>query len=152
VQASTIEITGNLVRDPELRRTESGISVCNIVVAVTPRERQGEGWKDGETQYWTVSAWRKLGENVAKSLERGDPVTVTGRVNFRSWETKEGEKRVQHLINADSVSVPLGFHTVIATKAERGTSPGEQGESAEDMTPVPRLRLANGETASGIPG
>jgi single-strand DNA-binding protein len=106
------EITGNLVRDPELRYTESGIPVCDFRVAVTPRERRGETWRDGETQYWTVSAWRTLGENVSGSLRKGDPVTASGKVTFREYTTEDGDKRIAHEINADSVLVPLAFHTV----------------------------------------
>jgi single-strand DNA-binding protein len=116
---SVIRITGNLVRNPELRFTASGLPVCSFTVAVTPQEKNGDAWKDCETQYWTVSAWRALAEHVAESFERGDPATVSGRVNFRTWETKEGEKRLQHEINADSVSVPLNYHTVVIKKAER---------------------------------
>ena len=128
---ATIEISGNLVRNPELRFTPGGHAVCTFTIAVTPRERGTDGtWTDSETQYWNVTAWRSLAENVADSLVRGDPVTVTGRVTFRTWETKptdgsEPVKRHQHEVTADSVSVPLAFHTVTIRKARRNRPTGE---------------------------
>jgi single-strand DNA-binding protein len=150
---SEIEITGNLVRDPELRSTTGGVPVCSFTVAVTPRERYGDTWKDSETQYWVVSAWRSLGEHVAGSLERGDPVTVSGRVTFKTYETKEGAKRIQHEINAERVSVPLDFHIASPVKPTNKTEPDDASEdpgwealkrSAHDgaapFAAVPRLR------------
>lgn len=141
-----IEITGNLVRDPELRFTPGGYAVCNFAVAVTPREKDGSGeWKDGDPQFWDIVAWRTLAENIAESLERGDPVTVIGRVNFRSWQTKptdgtEPQTRHQHEITADSASVPLAFHTVIVKKAERGKPETSAELPDRPFTAVPRLR------------
>lgn len=122
-----ISITGNLTRDPELRFTlaGNGIPVCNFTVAVTPRERVSESeWKDGETMYWDIVAWRALGEHVAESLKRGDPAMVTGRVKFRNYEThptdgSDPETRHVHEITADTVSVPLTFHTVTVKRTER---------------------------------
>jgi single-strand DNA-binding protein len=140
---SVITITGNLVRDPELRTTPNGTPVCTFTVAVTPQEKNADGWKDCETQFWNVTAWRTQGENVAESLERGDPVRVSGRVNFRAWETKEGEKRIQHEINADSVSVPLAFHaaSVFRTpRAKRGEAEQAPGSTPPPFATVPRLQ------------
>lgn len=115
-----IEITGNLTRDPELRFTPGGHAVSKITVAVTPRKRGADGeWSDGSPQFWDVTAWRQLAENVAESLMRGDPVTVIGTVEFREWEDKEGNKRHQHEINADTISVPLTFHTIRVKRAGR---------------------------------
>jgi single-strand DNA-binding protein len=126
---SRIEITGNLVRDPELRHTKPGVPVCTLTVAVTPRVRYGDVWKDGEAQFWVVSAWRSLGEHVATSLEKGDPVTVSGRVTFKTYKTKDDQERIQHEINADRVSVPLDFHIASPVKAARDRQ-GEDSEAA----------------------
>jgi single-strand DNA-binding protein len=123
-----ITITGNLVRDPELRYTPTGIPVCNFTVAVTPREKVSDSeWKDGDPQFWDIVAWRTLAEHVAESLERGDPATVSGRVKFRPYQTRptDGtapETKHVHEITADSVSVPLAFHTVTVKRAERKTA------------------------------
>ena len=67
-----ITIVGNLTDDPELRYTPNGAAVVNFSVAVTPRIRdEGGGWKDGDTSFFRVNAWRTLAENTAESLTRG---------------------------------------------------------------------------------
>src|SRR6266511_989765 len=89
-----ITIVGNLTDDPELRYTPNGAAVVNFSVAVTPRIRdEGGGWKDGDTSFFRVNAWRTLAENTAESLTRGSRVVVVGRLRQRSWETPEGERR-----------------------------------------------------------
>jgi single-strand DNA-binding protein len=119
---AAITISGNLTADPEMRFTPGGHAVCNFTVAYTPRERDASGeWKDGDVQYWNVAAWRALGENIAESLVRGDPVIVSGTVRFRQYVTKEGEKRHAHEITADSVGVSLAFHTVRVRRSQRSS-------------------------------
>jgi len=89
-----ITIVGNLTDDPELRYTPNGAAVVNFSVAVTPRIRdEGGGWKDGDTSFFRVNAWRTLAENTAESLTRGSRVVVVGRLRQRSWETPEGARR-----------------------------------------------------------
>lgn len=130
-----IEISGNLTRDPELRFTPNGHAVAKITVAHTPRKRDVDGnWSDGTPQYWDVTAWRQLAENVAESLVRGDSVTIIGTVDFREWEDKEGNKRHQHEINADVISVPLTFQTVRIRRANRnGNGSGNKSGKPASM-------------------
>ena len=143
--APHIEITGNLTRDPEMRFTPNGVAVCKLTVAVTPRKRDGNGnWSDGDPQFWDVTAWRALAENVSESLVRGDPVTVIGTVDLREWMTKptaerEAEKRHQHEINADTIAVPLAFHTVRVKRANRNgiSKPASDTEANSDPANVP---------------
>jgi single-strand DNA-binding protein len=92
---TTITIVGNLVDDPELRFTASGVAVANFRVASTPRafDRQTNEWKDGESLFLSCSVWRQYAENVAESLTKGTRVIVTGRLKQRSYETNNGEKR-----------------------------------------------------------
>jgi single-strand DNA-binding protein len=86
-------IVGNLVDDPELRFTNTGIAVANLRVAVTQRIQQDGEWRDGETSFFKVNVWRGQAEHLADSLAKGDRVMVTGRLRQRSWETPQGEKR-----------------------------------------------------------
>jgi single-strand DNA-binding protein len=86
-------IVGNLVDDPELRFTNTGIAVANMRVAVTQRIQQDGEWRDGDTSFLRVNVWRGQAEHLADSLGKGDRVMVTGRLRQRSWETPEGEKR-----------------------------------------------------------
>jgi len=123
-------IVGNLTEDPELRYTPSGAPVANFRVAVTPRVKDGDGWKDGETSFFQVTAWRSLAENVAESLTKGARVMVYGRLTQRSWETPEGEKRSVVEVQAEEVGPSLRWATAkperTSAKAAAGASKGGQ--------------------------
>ncbi len=116
-----ITIVGNLTDDPELRYTPNGAAVANFRVAVSRRgkdESTGE-WKDLDTSFFKVNAWRSLGENVAESLTRGSRVIVSGRLRSRSWETPEGETRSSVEIEADEVGPSLRWATAKLEKTTR---------------------------------
>jgi single-strand DNA-binding protein len=97
-------ITGNLTRDPELRSTGGGTSVCSMRVACnTRRKDQSTGeWVD-KPNYFDVTVWGMQGENCAQYLSKGRPVAVDGRLEWREWQDKEGNKRQSVDIIADSV-------------------------------------------------
>jgi single-strand DNA-binding protein len=98
-----VVITGNLTRDPELRSTPGGTSVCSLRVAVNSRRKDESGnWAD-KPNYFDVTVWGAQGENCAQYLAKGRPVAVDGRLNWREWEDKEGNKRQSVDIIADSV-------------------------------------------------
>jgi single-strand DNA-binding protein len=109
-------IIGNLVDDPEVRFTGTGIAVTNLRVAVTQRVQQDGGWRDGDTSYFKV-VWRGQAENLAESLGKGDRVMVAGRLRQRTWETPEGDKRSVTELEADEVGASLKWATA---KVERG--------------------------------
>lgn len=116
--SARITFTGNATGDAEIRFTPSGAAVANLTVAVTPREKDGDQWKDGEPAFYRVAAWRGLAENVAESIKKGDRVTVVGVLKPRPFE-HNGEKRVSLDVTADSVALDLTFATARATRAER---------------------------------
>jgi single-strand DNA-binding protein len=95
-------ITGNLTRDPELRSTSGGTSVCGLRIAVNSRRKEGDQWVD-KPNYFDVTVWGAQGENCAQYLAKGRPVAIDGRLNWREWEDKEGNKRQTIDIIADSV-------------------------------------------------
>ena len=96
-------VTGNLTRDPELRSTPSGTSVCKLRVAVNSRRRDSSGeWVD-KPNYFDVTVWGAQGENCANYLAKGRPVAVDGRLDWREWEAQDGSKRQGIEIIADSV-------------------------------------------------
>jgi single-strand DNA-binding protein len=97
-----VVITGNLTRDPELRSTPGGTSVCSLRVAVNSRRKEGDQWVD-KPNYFDVTVWGSQGENCAQYLAKGRPVAVDGRLNWREWETQDGAKRQTVDIIADSV-------------------------------------------------
>ena len=77
-------IVGNLTRDPELRSTRDGISVCSFTVAVNRRVRNAEAGQP-EADFFRVTAWRALGENCSKYLSKGRKVAVTGSVSVSTY-------------------------------------------------------------------
>lgn len=98
-----VVLTGNLTRDPELRSTPSGTSVCSLRVACNTRRKDSSGeWVD-KPNYFDVTVWGRQGENAAQYLEKGRPIAVDGRLEWREWEDKEGNKRQSTDIIADSV-------------------------------------------------
>src|SRR3989337_2684292 len=103
-----VTLVGNLTDDPELRYTPNGAAVCKFRIAVNRRIPDGAGgWKDAEASYSTVNCWRSLGENAAESLTRGTRVVVAGRLNYRSWENQDGDKRSAIEIEADEIAPSL---------------------------------------------
>lgn len=87
-------ITGNLTRDPELRNTPNGASVCSFSVAVNRTYRDASGEQKEDVSFIDCSAWGKLGEMIAQYAKKGSGVLVSGRLDQRSWEDKTtGTKR-----------------------------------------------------------
>lgn len=83
-------ITGNLTRDPELRTTPNGASVCSFSVAVNRVYKDANGEQREDVSYIDCSAWGKLGEMIAQYAKKGSGVLVSGRLDQRSWEDKNG--------------------------------------------------------------
>jgi single-strand DNA-binding protein len=98
-----VVITGNLTRDPELRSTNSGTPVCGLRIASNTRRKDASGnWVD-KPNFFDVTVWGAQGENCARYLSKGRPVAVDGRLEWREWESPEGQKRQAIDIIADSV-------------------------------------------------
>ena len=98
-----VVLVGNLTRDPELRHTPSGTAVCNLRLAVNTRRKDETGqWVD-KPNYFDVTVWGNQGERCAQYLSKGRPVAVDGRLEWREWETPEGNKRQAVDVVADTV-------------------------------------------------
>ncbi len=121
-----ITIVGNLVDDPELRFTPSGVAVARFRVASTPRtfDRQANEWKDGDSVFMSCQVWRQYAENVAESLTKGARVIVSGRLRQRSYETNAGEKRTVYEVEVDDVGPALRSATAKIAKVSRGGAGG----------------------------
>jgi single-strand DNA-binding protein len=136
-------IVGNLVEDPEVRLTNTGIAVTNLRVAVTQRIQQDGQWRDGETSFLKVNVWRGQAENLADSLSKGDRVMVTGRLRQRSWETPEGDKRSVTELEADEVGASLKWATAKVERTsqrgngERSSGRDRQAERSGDFNEPP---------------
>src|SRR3954470_21150448 len=139
---NSITISGNITRDPEMRYTPSGVSKVTFGVAVNRswRNQQTQEW-DEQTSFFNVVAWRQLAENVGASLTKGARVVVSGRLEQRSWETEQGEKRTIVEIVADDVAASFRFATAEIHRVERsGPSnvdlTGPSGSSGSRPAPV----------------
>ena len=97
-----ITIMGRLTRDPELRRTGSGIAVASFTVAVD-RDFGGRDGGEKETDFIDCVAWRQTGEFVSKYFTKGSMIVVSGRLQIRSWNDKDGNKRRTAEVVADNV-------------------------------------------------
>jgi single-strand DNA-binding protein len=98
-----VVLVGNLTRDPELRHTPSGTAVCNLRLAVNTRRKDETGqWVD-KPNYFDITVWGNQGERCAQYLAKGRPVAVDGRLEWREWETPEGNKRQAVDVVADTV-------------------------------------------------
>jgi single-strand DNA-binding protein len=95
-------LMGNLTRDPELRFTAGGSAVANFGLAVNRKFKQGDEWKE-DVCFVDITVWGKLAENCTEYLSKGRSVFVDGRLNFSSWEAKDGQKRNKLDVVANSV-------------------------------------------------
>jgi single-strand DNA-binding protein len=139
---NTVTVVGNLTRDPELRFTPSGQANASFGIAVNRRwqNRQTQEWEE-QVSYFNVVCWREMAENVAESLTKGMRIVVTGRLDQRSWETKEGDKRSVVEISADEIGPSLRWASAQVTRNERSDGGGGR--------PAPRPAATRNEPPAG---
>ena len=122
---NTVTLVGNVTRDPELRFTPSGQATATFGLAVNRRwqNRQTQEWEEA-TSFFDVVCWREMAENASESLSRGARVIVTGRLEQRSWETPDGEKKSTVEIIADEIGPSLRWATAQVVRNERRSGDG----------------------------
>jgi single-strand DNA-binding protein len=122
---NAVTLVGNLTRDPELRFTPSGQAVATFGVAVNRRwqNRQNNEWEE-QTSFFDVKCWAQMAENVSESLSRGARVLISGRLEQRSWETEQGDKRSKVEVVADEIAPSLRWATAQVTKNQRREGDG----------------------------
>lgn len=109
---NNIYLLGNLTRDPEIKYTNEGTAIAEMGLASNKKWTDKSG-KDMETvDYFNITVWNNLAENCAATLKKGDRIMVSGHLNLRSWENKEGKKYNITSITADIVAVSLEFNNV----------------------------------------
>ena len=117
---STITIVGNVTRDPELRFTGSGLATASFGVAVNRKlPPRADGGSAEAVTFFNVVAWQSLAENAAESLHKGNRVVVSGRLEQRSWENAEGERRTIFELVADEIGPSLRWVTAKLTRIEK---------------------------------
>ena len=126
------QIIGNLTRDPELRNTTSGQSVCNFSVATSSQWTDQAGVKQERSEFHPIVAWGKLAEICSQYLTKGRKVYVEGRLQTREWETPDGQKRQRTEIVADNM--------IMLDKAPQGSAgtghAASAAPAATDITTV----------------
>lgn len=117
---TTVTLRGHVGGDVSVRQAGDA-TVSSFRVAVTPRRfnARTEEWADADTQWYTVNAWRALGENVAASINRGDAVVVHGRLNAETWTNKAGVQVTSFDVDAYTVGHDLNRGTSAFTRAPR---------------------------------
>lgn len=142
-------ITGNLTRDPELRNTPSGSSVCGFTVAVNRVFKDANGEQREDVSFIDCSAWGKLGEMISQYAKKGSGVLVSGRLDQRSWEDKNGggkRSRVEIVVedfnfigsaNRDGSSSSYSSNSGNAQAAPDSAMPDDIPEEEIDLSDVP---------------
>ena len=139
--SNNVTLIGNLVDDPELRFTPSGVAMAKIRLAVNRRWRGNDGEWQEDTSFFTGTVWREQAESAAESLQKGARVIVTGRLEQRSWETPEGEKRSVVEIQIDEIGPSLRWATATVNKTQRsGGDWGGGGGQGSEVPPAPVAR------------
>lgn len=149
--SNTVTLVGNLTRDPELRYTPNGSALAKFGIAVNRYYTNRAGERVEQTDFFNVNAWRNLGENVAETLKTGTRVIVTGRVQSRSWETEEGQRRTVVEIEADEIGPSLRWATAQVNKTARAS--GEwQADSSQDQAGSSQDQPSDEEVSTGAEG
>jgi single-strand DNA-binding protein len=125
MSGNSVTLVGNITRDPELRYTPTGAATCQFGLAVNRRwqNRQTSEWEEA-TSFFNVVAWREMAENAGESLTKGARVIVSGRLEQRSWETPDGEKRSVVEVVADEIGPSLRWATAQVVRNERRSGEG----------------------------
>jgi single-strand DNA-binding protein len=131
---NAITLVGNLTRDPELRYTTGGRGNASFGLAVNRRYQVNGEWQE-QTSFFNIVAWGQLGENVAATLSKGSRAIVSGRLEQRSYETQQGEKRSIVEVVADDVGPSLRWAQATIERNERSTSEGGFAGSSSGGAP-----------------
>ena len=124
--ANNITIVGNLTREPELRYTQGGKGVTSFGVAVGHRYQVNGEWQE-KTSFFNVTAWDQLGENAAATLSKGTRVIVSGRIEVREYEARDGGKRTSVDVIADEIGPSLRWARATVERTTRTTPDGGDG-------------------------
>lgn len=143
---ATLTISGNVTNDPELTYTQNGAARLAFGVAVNYGYTDANGEKQEKTSYFNVTAWRYLAENSARTLEKGIGVVVTGRLEQRSYEDKEGNKRSAVDLIADEIGIATRSLESIERRVKQEN--GGQQTPTRQQASAPRTRPATTKVAA----
>jgi single-strand DNA-binding protein len=124
-----ISFSGSLTADPDVRSVGDG-TVASFSVAVNGRKynRDTNEYDDKPATFFRCSAWRALGDNTANSLHKGDRVVVSGTIEEREWEDKEGNQRTSMDVTVEEIGASLQFATVSVQRAVKNGNQQQRGQ------------------------
>lgn len=127
-----VTLVGNLTRDPELRFSQNGNARCLLGLAVNRRwfSKAKDNFEE-QVSFFNVVAWGNLGENVSETCSKGMRVAVTGRLEQRSWETDDGERRTIVEVVADDIAPSLRWASAEVTRNSKGAASQDADRSFE---------------------
>ena len=148
---NTVTLVGNITDDPELRFTPSGRPVANFTVAVNRRWKNLTGdWEDKLDGFFRCNCWADMAENVAESLTKGSRVVVVGRLQQRSWDDQEGNKRSAFEIQVDEVGPSLRWANATVVKSNRsGAKSGGGNWGSQDQAGGQAGGQGGGQSSGG---
>ena len=136
-----VVVTGNLTRDPELRSTGGGTSVCSLRIAVnSSRKDQNGNWVE-KPNYFDVTVWGAQGENCANYLSKGRPVAIDGRLDWREWEAKDGSGKRQ---SVDIIAQSVQF---LGSRGDSESGASGNGFNAQSDVPADTSDFESSEPA-----
>ena len=122
-----ITLLGNCTRDPEMRFTTNGIPVCSVSLAVNSFSGSGDERKQ-DTCFIDVTFFRRVAEIASEYLKKGDPVLVSGRLKYDTWEGQDGQKRSKHSVIAEQLQL-------MGRSVSEDTAPGAPTTSTPTVAP-----------------
>ena len=135
-----IFIMGRLARDPEVRHTQSGVTVCSFTLAVD-RDIKDKQTGERKTDWIPVTAWRGTGELVSRYLHKGDSIVVVGRLEIQEWTDRQGNKRTTPNVSAENVYFTGGRRHETAQSYQQQENEDQQEQNFEylddDQTELP---------------
>ena len=163
--SDTILIRGFTASDPALSTLPNGVPVVNFRLASTPRWQDATGtWKEGTTNWYTVKAYRRLAQNIATSIEKGQPLVVSGRQRISRWNREDGTQGTTVEVDALGIGHDLNYGTstfartvekrTVNEGAMQGTHQGAPQPEAPQYAPqyAPQQNMEEpGMTAQGAP-
>ena len=133
-------IMGRLARDPEVRHTQSGVTVCSLTLAVD-RDIKDKQTGERKTDWIPVTAWRGTADLISRYLHKGDSIVVVGRLEIQEWTDKQGNKRTTPNVSAENVYFTGGRRQETAQSYQRQEHEDQQEQNFEalddDQTELP---------------
>lgn len=132
-----VTVVGFLTADPELKSTQSGLSVVNITIASTPSkyDKNTSTFVDGETLFMKATAWRNFAENISQTLHKGSKVIASGKLVSESYTDKDGNKRTSVRMDLESLGADLSFVPKSSYSEVRSSAPMENWMEVTDDSP-----------------